>query len=142
MKRYIPVFILALVGLFGCAGSSSGDDCTSEECLKRKAYDNVIAVHDEVMPKLSQISKLKEQIEDKLKTVEDTAVMADWEQLMMELDDADNSMWVWMRQFDSDLDDLSYEEVMTYLKEEQEKVDEVARKINESILKAEERLGE
>ncbi|MEN8247876.1 MAG: hypothetical protein ABFS32_03020 [Bacteroidota bacterium] len=128
---FISLLIAAFAGLVSCSNSDSNDE-------KQKAYDKVIAVHDEVMPKLSQISNLKEQITKHIAILNDSTEIAEWQQLIGELDDADESMWVWMRQFDSYLDDKSEEEALEYLKEEQVKVDEVARKINESIAKAEE----
>ena len=47
---------------------------------------------------------------------------------------------MWMRQFNSDLEDVEIDEALDYLKSEQENVDEVARKINDSIAAAEEEL--
>ena len=138
-KIFFPMLAIFFI-TSGC--SSTGDqDCTSDECLKKQAYDDVIAVHDEVMPKMSYISELKGQIEERLNTTADSLVIASWQELMVNLDVADEAMWVWMRQFNSDLEEVAIDEAMAYLKEEQEKIDEVARKINEAITAAEENLA-
>jgi len=97
-------------------------------------------VHDEVMPKLSQISDLKGRIEEQMNASVDSITVASWTALMEDLDAADEAMWVWMRQFNSDLEELPLAEVLEYLQEEQKKIDGVADMINGSIAKAEERL--
>jgi hypothetical protein len=134
--------LLAVIFIFsGCSTSTSDQDCTSDECIKKQAYDNVIAVHDEVMPKMSYISELKGQIEQRMNETDDSLVIAPWQELMVNLDVADEVMWVWMRQFNSDLEEIDIDEAMAYLKAEQEKIDEVARKINEAIAEAEQKLA-
>ena len=125
----------------GCSSSSGEQDCTSDECLKKQAYDSVIAVHDEVMPKMSYISELKGQLEERMNATDDSLAVAAWQELMVNLDVADEAMWVWMRQFNSDFEGVALDEALNYLKSEQEKIDEVARKINEAIKEAEENLA-
>lgn len=135
-------FILGIIifSIASCTTSSSEGDCTSDLCIKQQAYDKVIAVHDEVMPKLSQISDLKGRIEEQMNASVDSITVASWTALMEDLDAADEAMWVWMRQFNSDLEELPLAEVLEYLQEEQKKIDGVADMINGSIAKAEERL--
>ena len=139
-KTIFPVLAIFLI-ISGCSSATSDQDCTSDECLKKQAYDNVIAVHDEVMPKMSYISELKGQIEERMNATDDSLVAGAWQALMVNLDDADDAMWVWMRQFNSDLEEVALDEALSYLKSEQEKIDEVARKINETITEAEQKLA-
>jgi hypothetical protein len=141
MRQNIFQLLAIFFIISGCTSSSSEQDCTSDECLKKQAYDKVIAVHDLVMPKMSYISELKGQIEERMNASDDSLSGANWQKLMVDLDVADEAMWVWMRQFNSDLEEIDIEEAMTYLKEEQVKIDEVARKINEAITKAEKDLA-
>ena len=91
---------------------------------------------------MSYISELKGQIEERMNTKTDSLVIADWQNLMVNLDVADEAMWVWMRQFNSDLEDISIDEALAYLKSEQENIDEVAHKINDAIAEAEDKLAE
>ncbi len=137
---FFPVLAIFFI-ISGCSDSAGEQDCTSDECLKKQAYDNVIAVHDEVMPKMSYISELKGQIEERMNATDDSIAVATWQDLMVNLDVADEAMWVWMRQFNADLEEVDLDEALSYLKSEQEKIDEVARKINETITRAEEDLA-
>jgi hypothetical protein len=133
----LAIFII----ISSCTSGSSDQDCTSDECLKKQAYDNVIAVHDEVMPKMSYISELKGRIEERMNATDDSLGIASWQELMVNLDIADEAMWVWMRQFNIDLEEVTLDEALAYLKPEQEKIDDVARKIKEAISEAEENLA-
>ena len=140
MTRFFSVFATIII-LSGCVGTASEQDCTSDECLRKQAYDNVIKVHDEVMPKMSYISELKGQIEERMNATDDSLLIASWQELMVNLDVADEAMWVWMRQFNSDLEEISIDEALAYLKAEQEKIDDIARKIKVAISEAEENLA-
>ena len=136
------IFVLGIIifSISACTTSSTEEECTTDLCIRQQAYDKVIKVHDEVMPKLSQISELKGRIEAKMNEASDSASVASWQGLMVDLDVADEAMWVWMRQFNSDLEEVSLDEALEYLQEEQTKVDAVAEKINAAIGNAEERL--
>jgi len=92
------------------------------------------------MPKMSHVSELKGQIEQRMNATSDSLVIATWQELMVNLDVADEAMWVWMRQFNSDLEEVTIDEAMAYLKTEQQKIDDVARKINQAIAAAEQSL--
>lgn len=134
MKKLI---FAGIVLLAACTGQSKSDECTSDQCLKQQAYDRVIVVHDQVMPKLRQISELKGQIEARMENSLDSATSNKSLQLMRDLDAADESMWVWMRAFNQDIEDMPLDSALTYLEAEQAKVDKVAENINASIAAAE-----
>ena len=137
MKRIFLLLPTLLFLVFSCGTQDKQEECTSDECLKQQAYDKLIAVHDEVMPKLSYISELKSKLEEKMTRVEDSVEAQKYREIMVALDVADESMWVWMRAFNSDIEPMPIEDAMDYLKEEQEKIDMVAEKINSSIKNAE-----
>ena len=142
MRKILFPFLTIIIYISGCSSTTSDQDCTTDECLKKQAYDNVIAVHDEVMPKMSYVSELKGKIEQRMNATTDSLVIATWQELMVNLDVADEAMWVWMRQFNSDLENVNIDEALAYLKSEQENIDYVARKINDAIAEAEEKLAE
>jgi hypothetical protein len=137
MKRLFLLLPSLLFLVFSCGTQSNQEECSSDECLKQQAYDKVIAVHDEVMPKLSYISELKSKLEEKMTTIEDSVEAQEYLEIMQDLDTADESMWVWMRSFNSDIEPMPIDEAMDYLNDEQAKIDQVAEKINTSIKTAE-----
>lgn len=139
MKKLL---IATLMLAAACGTETKSDECTSDECLKQQSYDKVIAVHDQVMPKLRQLTELKGQLEVRMSESDDSAKINDYVQLMKDLDTADEGMWVWMRAFNSDIEEMPLDSALNYLKVEQVKVDEVAENINASIAAAEEALDQ
>ena len=138
----ISILGVLFLGLLAgaCRNTPAGDDCTNDECLKQRAYDSVIAVHDVVMPKLSYISELKGRIEERMNATEDTLVLASWQMQMERLDAADEAMWVWMRNFKSELEDVPIDEALEYLATEQNEVDAMAEQVSSAIESAEKSL--
>lgn len=99
----------------------------------QELYDEVMAIHDEVMPKMNDIYKakitLKKQLEmpglsdEKRREINDKVA---------QLDSADEGMMVWMRQFNPIPDSLGEEKAREYLESELTKV----KKVKEDILEA------
>jgi hypothetical protein len=139
-KMRTELFFLLIFTLYiGCSPTSE-QTCDSDECLKQRAYDSVINVHDEVMSKMSYISELKGKIELRMNATQDTLDLGDWQRLMKNLDKADQGMYAWMHNFDSDMDDMAINEALAYLKLENKKINEVSKEINGAITEAETRL--
>lgn len=101
----------------------------------------VMAIHDEVMPKMSEIGKLV----GKLKPMADSLGMDSQQgKAMKDLQDANRSMMDWMQGIGDrfDVDEIMKgkaltEEKQEWLDEEEAKVKEVKEKINSSISNAE-----
>ena len=97
----------------------------------------VMAIHDEVMPKMSTIGKLVGEIKPK---VDSTEMGQNYEVAMKDLQEANRAMMDWMKDFGDRFDheeilegkELS-EEKQQWLDEEEEKVKVVKDKINGSI---------
>ncbi|KAA2219538.1 hypothetical protein [Maribacter flavus] len=107
--------------------------------------EQVMAIHDEVMPKMGQLGKLVGQLKPMADSLGTDSPQA---KAMRDLQDANKSMMDWMQGFGDrfepeeimDGKELS-EEKKQWLKEEEEKVKEVKEKINSSIANAEALLG-
>ncbi|WP_306012487.1 MULTISPECIES: hypothetical protein [unclassified Allomuricauda] len=102
--------------------------------------EKVMAIHDEVMPKMSTIGKLVGELRPK---VDSTEVGQQYEEAMKDLQDANTAMMDWMKEFG---DRFNHDEIMNgkelseekqqLLDEEEEKVKVVKEKINGSIERA------
>lgn len=105
----------------------------------------VMAIHDEVMPKMSKISRLVADLRKKIDGDQGTAAH---KKAMEDLQDAHKTMMDWMRGLGDNFDS---EEILDgkaltpakqkLLDEEEKKVKIVKEKINSSIATAEELLG-
>jgi hypothetical protein len=125
MKTILPVLSLVTLLVWGC-GEKSQDN--------QALYDDVMEVHDEVMPKMNDIYKLKEELK---KQIADSPSLVDEkkkaiESAILKLDSASERMMVWMRNFNPLPDSLGEEKARGYLEEQQEEI----KKVKDDMLKA------
>jgi hypothetical protein len=143
---------LLLCGLFLWVLSSCSTKQTSKnEGIKYTSVDSlytlVVAKHDEVMPKTADISKLSRILRSDLENLgEDKASTEKKErilELLSALQSGHDAMFDWMGEFkgahtNKEFYEKSKEnELLTYLKEEELKIERVAKLMLESIGNAE-----
>lgn len=131
--------ILAIVGLL------SATSCKESKKVKESSQmEQVMDIHDEVMPKMGTLGKLVGQLKPMADSLGAESIEA---KAMKDLQQANRSMMDWMQGFGNRFDS---EEIMNgkelsdekkqWLKEEEEKVKKVKEDINSSIERAEEIL--
>lgn len=136
MKHYLP-YLIAAVLASGCGKSTSDghqhDDAVSDSTSANEAlYNQVMAIHDEVMPKSSDILRLKKKLQDQIASTPDMVVeeRKKLEQRIAALDSADKMMWDWMHEFNPLPDSADQEAARAYLESEMERI----RKVREAML--------
>jgi len=138
--------VLALGLILSSCGQKSHDHSMHEAPADTTAdggnaalRDEVMKVHDEVMPKLDNIYQLKEKLKNKI--AETPALAAEKkkeiEATIAKLDSASEGMMIWMRKFDPMADSLSVEKKREYLENEMEKVRKVREDIYEALTQGE-----
>ena len=129
--------------------------CNSGSDTIKQTENDVFAVHDEVMPKIGDIMKLKKQLTqriasfDSLKATGSAAatLRSDEEReqamrLRQDLTIADSLMMGWMSNYNGDtLAKLSSDEAMSYLATQKDQINDVKTKVNSSIEQARQFLG-
>jgi HEPN domain-containing protein len=146
MKYSLSLSILSLVLLSTSCGNKSKHNAHNHDHGDAAAtgnttdalYDEVMKVHDEVMPKMEDIYKLQQELK---KQIADSPTMVDEKRQEIEtkianLEEASKSMMVWMREFNPPADSLGEETMREYLESEMEKVKKVKEIVNE-VLKPE-----
>lgn len=142
MKKYIPLFTtLFLAMMVSCKQDKKIGESAEADQMKM-----VMAIHDEVMPKMSEIGSLANQLK---KRIDSNEGGASEEKAIENLKEAHKSMMDWMQSFGDRFDS---DEIMDgkelsptkkeWLNEEEEKVKIVKEKINSSIANAKALLGE
>ena len=103
------------------------------EKTEKPLYDQVMDIHDEVMPKMNDLYKLKKQLRDSIVNTPDMQEerKEEFEQTILLLDSASTSMMVWMRQFNPPAQ-KDKEAFQKYMESELVKV----RKMREDVLQA------
>ena len=95
-------------------------------------YDEVIVIHDEVMPEISTINKLKKKIRQLPDQNPETM------SLIQELDTADEAMMSWMSDFQTfrGMEKETKEVKLAYLESEKIKISNVSSLMKSAIAKA------
>lgn len=122
MKLIVKLMVIVLIGTM--------TNCGEKE---KSLYDQVMDIHDEVMPKMNDIYKMRKTLKD---SIANTADMPEetklkFEQTILQLDSAGNSMMVWMREFNPP-DQKDEEAFKKYMESELVKV----KKMREDVMKA------
>lgn len=133
------IVIFALCGAFWA--------CNSGEKAVKKTEDEVLAIHDEVMPKIDDIMKLKKQLKLRIASLDSlkasgsaTATLRTDEEreqasrLVGDLTIADSLMMGWMSHYNGDtLAKLSSEEALNYLAAQKDQITDVKKRVTTSI---------
>lgn len=148
MKSISKILFAALL-LVSCGKSaehSSNDDSGSTEgdSPNEALYNQAMDVHDEVMPKMEDIYKLKKDIQEQIANTPDMVVerKQQLEAIISNLDSANNAMMEWMHKFNPLPDSVDQEKAREYLESEIERIKKVKELMNESIEKAEAEVKE
>jgi DNA-directed RNA polymerase subunit F len=139
MKIVRITLIFTLILFFQACGPSQKE-------LNAERRSEVIAVHDEVMPKMGQLKSFEKKA---LQRAEEFAAMdtvdagkvQEMKDLALELDQAYEAMFVWMRQYETEDGDRTPEEVKAYLEEQMISVSEVNRVMKTALSKADSLLN-
>ena len=101
-------------------------------------YDQVMDIHDEVMPRMDDIERLKRELKEEITNTPDMVAerKVELEQVISNLDSAGTAMMDWMHKFNPLPDSVDQEEAREYLENEMEKIKKVRDQMNESIEKA------
>lgn len=94
------------------------------------SWDEVMVVHDEVMPKMSDLNRLKKEL------LQDSVKHA---ALLEKITAAEDGMWDWMHQLTplKEVKTMPEAEAKAYLDQEMERISKVKRQMLESIETAE-----
>lgn len=129
--------------------------CKSDEDAVKQAENDVFAIHDEVMPKTSDVMKLRKQLNQRIAALDSLSatgsaagtLRSDEEKeqarlLSRNLTNADSLMMDWMSHYNGDtLAKLPTDDALRYLSAQKEKISDVKTKLNASIDQARQFLG-
>lgn len=130
MKTFFLSGVIALLA-FACGGNASDQNQQEDPAaLEKQMWEEVMAVHDEVMPKMSEINRLSRGLREYQENQEaiDPQLEERINAALQDLSTAEESMWDWMnnlKQLDGLREQMSHEEIMNYLQEEKTSIDKV-----------------
>lgn len=129
---------LLTIILMGCGGPSqegqqSASDADSSD-PNQVLYDQVMDIHDEVMPKTEDLHNLKQKLQEQIAATPGMVVeeREKLEQRIARLDSVNQMMMDWMHYFNLP-DSLSAEAKREYLESQMEKIKQVREAILETL---------
>lgn len=135
--KFIPFYLVFTLFIFV---QSCGNKQVEENKSQR---EQVIEIHDEVMPKMGQLKSLEKVALQKAEELQnsdtqDQARVDELRKLASQLNLAYEGMFVWMRQYDTEDGEKTPEEVKVYLDEQLVLVSKVNEDIKAALARAEE----
>ncbi|WP_100610243.1 hypothetical protein [Confluentibacter lentus] len=139
--RLLKFTLTALFLLFIAISCKNENKATANE---KSQMQEVLAIHDEVMPKMGMIGNLISQIDEKIKETDSTEALINASQ---DLKDSHKAMMDWMKGFGErfDSDEILKGKALTdekqmFLDEEEAKIKTLRDKMNSSIKNAQDLL--
>ncbi|MCU0348517.1 MAG: hypothetical protein MUC59_16380 [Saprospiraceae bacterium] len=133
MKRLIKISSFACLFLMTIALGCSNANAEKENALR----DEVFVIHDEVMPRMSEIVTMKGKLKD---FQMDSTLSIEANALTVRLEKAEEGMMDWMNKFtqvEKLRESKNHEEIMAYLEAEKQRISKVSDDMNSSIEAAE-----
>ncbi|WP_338876815.1 viral A-type inclusion protein [Spirosoma sp. SC4-14] len=139
--------ILQLVGIFSLAFLWVACNQSDEETV-RQAENDVFAIHDDIMPLIDDVMKMRKVVKariaslDSAKATGTATLRLDEERdqaqrIVRDLNVADSLMMRWMDQYKNDtIASLSTKDALRYLDQQKEQISDVKTKINNSLSEA------
>ena len=145
--KTLTLLFMGIVLLASCSEKKQETEKSIEEQqadTRDELYNQVMAVHDEVMPRMDDIYRLKTKLQEELQDLLANKSDSNAENIksltdkINSLENASKEMMVWMRQFDVQPDSLGHEVIMQGLNEEMKKIEKVKRDMLDAIQSAKE----
>jgi hypothetical protein len=134
--KYLPVvMLLALVGCSPGGERAESDEGSGTDSTNQVLYNQVMDIHDEVMPRMEDLYNMKKDIEEKLKdpgSLTETQKQA-LSRRLAQVDSVSKLMMDWMHEFEPLPDSADKEESRAYLEQELEKIKIVKQAMLETI---------
>jgi len=122
-KLKTALFLLALLFIISA--------CNSEKKEQQELFDEVMLLHDEVMPKMGSLRGLSAELSLKADSLAQDSItnstlkVDEMRRLSKKLKDANEGMMEWMRQFEQVEEGTPHGEVIQYLTAQREQIQKV-----------------
>ncbi len=144
--RPVLYVVFLLASLSACTSNNASETPTesttnensAQQVLEADTWDQVISIHDEVMPEMSTIGRIKRRVSAYLEeqTSSQPSSKTELLDLLTQLQQAEDGMWDWMynfQQLEPLQDSLEHQGVLDYLEYERARIVKVKAEMEQSI---------
>jgi hypothetical protein len=135
MNKLIALTFLVMAGCTPGSDHTHQEDSPGQDSTNVLLYNQVMDIHDEVMPRMEDLYNKKKDIEEKLKDPAGLTA-AQKEKLtrqVAQIDSVSKLMMDWMHEFNPPADSADKEETRAYLEKEMERIRIVKQAMVETI---------
>ncbi|MBX2956418.1 MAG: hypothetical protein KF846_09690 [Cyclobacteriaceae bacterium] len=127
MKKLLILFASLIILFTSCSPKKT------EEDTNKVLYNQVMDIHDEVMPSMDELYKLKKQLTEKIENSPDLVEekRQEIEQTILLIDSASKGMMRWMREFKPE--EYKEVELTKYLESEMKRVQTVKETMQDAL---------
>ncbi len=144
----IQLFNILLLSIFtfssctsenGSEQASTADEATAlspEEAAERDAWEAMMVIHDDVMPKMSELNRTARALKEQAQSVSEDEAQAEIAAAVQKIEAASEGMMSWMADIkhpDKLRDSLSHTAVMKYMEKETAKIAQVREDMLHSL---------
>lgn len=133
-------YVVLFVVLMSCGGNTNSNNQNENDLQALK--DEVMAVHDEVMPMMGDLRSTRMKLTafaDSLANV-DSVQALNYSGIAAEIETANEGMMQWMREYEPEFSG-SEQEIRDYLENQKELINKVKEDMNNSLAKGKEALS-
>ena len=157
MKIIPTKYLICLLAflLFNCGPKEQNENDNSESEVtidlpdtvkaEQDLYDQIMLVHDEMMPKMEDLMNLKRnliELADSLKESGNVDKAQHYNNTAHLIENADEAMMNWMRNFEPINDGQKHDEIMTYYTLQKSKMDSVKIIMQDALTEGEKTLND
>lgn len=117
--------------------------CSSDEKKVEVLQKEVIAIHDEVMPRMDELMNLKGKLQEVQKSLDSSASQEKKREIqrhVVNLNNADEEMMNWMRQYNPQMENMTEQEKLIYLEAQKIAIKMVRQEMLSAIAESEQFL--
>ncbi len=141
-NRHFIFLFLSFLFITSCGNrDANSKNVESQKEVENQLWEEILSVHDEVMPKMATLNKLQRELKEisEINDVSrDTTQLQNVSKAIQILEQADEAMMDWMQGFQQ-LEALranqKHEQILNYLENEKTAIDSVKEKMNGAIEK-------
>lgn len=119
------ILLLACLSIISCKHSDNPE--------RQKAFDEVMEIHDEVMPEISTINKLTRQLKGKIDMMANPDSIQIMKTALSDLEKSEEGMMDWMHELDVPGKKIEDAAAIVYLNKEKIKIRKVSVDMKKSI---------
>lgn len=147
LRKYSFLILLISFSLWSCEQKAKNsedniakeaEEIPADERIERELHDQVMAVHDEVMPQMDVVMNIKGQLVEALDSLAEispapTAKIEEIEASINALEKADEGMMNWMRKWSPPADTTSHESKVNFYDQQKTLINDVRKEMSDAI---------